>query len=165
MTERTLCFSGYRPEKLNIEADRLTDMLNDAVAAAIRDGYMHFISGMARGFDMLAARAVLNARHRGAPVILECALPFEAQTSGWSGADIAEHKDIMKNADRLTVVCEQAKPESYLRRNRYMVEHSAMLICYFDGQPGGTAYTRRYAKKRGLNIVNLAPFDEQLSFA
>jgi len=165
MTERTLCFSGYRPEKLNIDEVRLTKMLDGAIADAIRDGYTHFISGMARGFDMLAARAVLNARQKGAPVFLECALPFESQASAWSHEDIAEHKYIRQNANRLTVVCEEAKPESYLRRNRYMVEQSAMLICYFDGQPGGTAYTRRYAKKRGLGIVNLAPFDEQLSFA
>lgn len=40
-------------------------------------------------------------------------------------------------------------------RNRYMVDHSSRLICYYDGQLGGTDYTVNYARKKGLDIINL----------
>ena len=37
-----------------------------------------------------------------------------------------------------------------------MVDRCSRLICYFDGQPGGTAYTVRYALQQGVQLVNLA---------
>ena len=42
-----------------------------------------------------------------------------------------------------------------LRRNRYMVDHSALLIAVYDGMLGGTMYTLSYAMKQGLEIVTL----------
>ena len=43
-----------------------------------------------------------------------------------------------------------------LRRDRYMVDHSSLLIAAFDGTGGGTMYTLNYAMKQGLAIVDLA---------
>ena len=37
-----------------------------------------------------------------------------------------------------------------------MVDASSLLICYFSGQPGGTAQTVRMAEQADLRIVNLA---------
>lgn len=42
-------------------------------------------------------------------------------------------------------------------RNRFMVDSSSLLICYFDGQAGGTAQTVHYAQSSGLHIINLSP--------
>ena len=42
-------------------------------------------------------------------------------------------------------------------RNRFMVDSSSLLICYFDGQAGGTAQTVHYAQGSGLHIINLSP--------
>ena len=39
--------------------------------------------------------------------------------------------------------------------NRYLVDHSAMLIAVYDGMLGGTMYTISYAMKRGLDVVTL----------
>lgn len=33
-------------------------------------------------------------------------------------------------------------------RNRAMLDHASALVCYYDGQPGGTAYTVDLARKR-----------------
>lgn len=38
-----------------------------------------------------------------------------------------------------------------------MVDSSSLLICYFDGQAGGTAQTVHYAQSSGLHIINLSP--------
>ena len=43
----------------------------------------------------------------------------------------------------------------YHERNRYMVDNSSKLICYYDGSGGGTGYTVEYVKKRSIQIVNL----------
>ena len=53
-------------------------------------------------------------------------------------------------------------PECYTLRDRFLVERSSRCICFFDGVPGGTAYTVRYARRCGLLIDNLA--ERQLCF-
>ncbi len=40
------------------------------------------------------------------------------------------------------------------RRNRYLVDHAAMLIAVHDGLPGGTQKTIAYAIKRGIEIMD-----------
>ena len=42
------------------------------------------------------------------------------------------------------------------RRNRHLVDHSSVCICYLTGSSGGTAYTVNYARKQGLEIINIA---------
>ena len=42
-----------------------------------------------------------------------------------------------------------------LRRNRYMVDRSSLLIAAFDGTLGGTMYTVTYAMKKGVEIVTI----------
>ena len=42
------------------------------------------------------------------------------------------------------------------RRNRYLVDHGCVCVCYLTGDSGGTAYTVRYAEKQGLEIINIA---------
>jgi hypothetical protein len=43
-------------------------------------------------------------------------------------------------------------------RNDYLVENSSVLVAWFDGQPrGGTAYTVRRARRKGVRIENLYP--------
>lgn len=40
-----------------------------------------------------------------------------------------------------------------------MVEQSSRLLCYYDGQPGGTTHTIRCAVRNGLDVYNLAGYD------
>jgi len=44
-----------------------------------------------------------------------------------------------------------------LRRDRYMVDRSALLIAVFDGTAGGTQYTVLYALRRGVETVTIEP--------
>ena len=50
-------------------------------------------------------------------------------------------------------------PGCMQRRNRYMVDHSALLIAVYDGRKtGGTYYTVKYAKSldKDIRIINLS---------
>ena len=44
-----------------------------------------------------------------------------------------------------------------LRRNRYMVGRSSLLIAVYDGLPGGTRQTLAYALGEGLRVVQIDP--------
>ena len=42
-----------------------------------------------------------------------------------------------------------------LRRNRYMVDRSSLLIAVYDGTPSGTAATVRRAEQQGIEVLPL----------
>jgi len=42
------------------------------------------------------------------------------------------------------------------RRNRYLVDHSGVCLCYLTQETGGTVYTVGYAGQKGLQVVNIA---------
>ena len=62
----TCCFSGYRPEKMPFRTNdpdavqALEAALDRAVEHAVSQGYHTFLSGMAAGFDIWAAEAVIR---------------------------------------------------------------------------------------------------------
>ncbi len=81
----TCCFSGYRPGKMPFNvydpaAVRALEILLDrAIDRAVAEGYDSFWSGMALGFDIWAAEAVIRAKKRH-NVRLLCAIPHEHQS-------------------------------------------------------------------------------------
>ena len=69
--QMTVCFSGYRPEKLPWGYDEddprcaaLKERLRQAVTDACEQGYRHFICGMARGVDTYCGEITLALRDR-----------------------------------------------------------------------------------------------------
>lgn len=44
-----------------------------------------------------------------------------------------------------------------LERNNYMLNNSSLVIALFNGKPGGTSYTLKKAKEKGLKIVVIKP--------
>ena len=49
------------------------------------------------------------------------------------------------------------------KRNRHLVDNSSVCVCYLTKDSGGTAYTVRYAKEKGLEIVNLVQGEKCVS--
>lgn len=47
----TCCFTGHRPEKLNVPEEIVISKLKDAIEDAYADGFTNYISGMSRGVD------------------------------------------------------------------------------------------------------------------
>nr|WP_243108456.1 SLOG family protein [Maliibacterium massiliense] len=84
MRAQRCCFSGHRPEKLDCPQDVIIAALRREILAAIRDGYATFISGMARGVDLWAARVVLDLRRRDPALKLICAVPYKGFARRWS---------------------------------------------------------------------------------
>ena len=156
----TVCFSGYRPAKLPWGYDEedprcaaLKARLQQAAEAACREGYRHFICGMARGVDTYCAELVLSLRQKYPDITLEAAIPCPDQPDAWTPAQRERWRDIVERCDYETVVQDHYSAGCMQRRNRYMVDHAARLIAVFDGQEGGTRRTVEYAMRCGLEIV------------
>lgn len=148
----TLCFSGHRYYAASPYDEA---RLAVAVEAAWRDGYMTFISGMAPGFDLAAAEAVVSLRSRRPEVRLVAAVPFAGQPLGYSAPDMARYDALLAAADATRVLAERYSHGCYLRRDDWMVDHAARIVCWYDGSGRGTRYTVRRALKSGLEIVNI----------
>ena len=55
------------------------------------------------------------------------------------------------------MVQDHYSPGCMQRRNRYMVDHSALLIAVYNGQAGGTRQTLEYAIARGVPFLDIRP--------
>ena len=58
------CFSGHRPEKLNVPEEEVKQWLEQQIDQAIADGYLTFISGCAMGVDIWAGQIVLKRKEQ-----------------------------------------------------------------------------------------------------
>ena len=159
---RTCCFTGHRPAKLpwgNDERDPRCLALKQSILRELerlyRNGIRHFISGMALGCDLYFAEAVLELKERYPAITLEAALPFPGQADRWSDVNRARWLQILDACDLETVVQKQYDRWCMLRRDRYMVERSAVVLAVFDDSPGGTKYTLDCAAKARLDILLL----------
>ena len=158
----TCCFSGPRPKNYpwgnNKEREsKIAEKLKIAVREAIERGYRHFISGMAAGIDMLAARIVLQMRENmpDKGITLEAAIPFPDQPRRWKEQTKGEYESILSRCDKVRFIADAFSVAAYQERDRYMVEHSSLLIAVPGKSNGGTARTIAYAKKLNREIVLL----------
>ena len=86
---------------------------------------------------------------------VEAAIPCEEQAARWRDRDRERYFSLVAACDFETMVQRHYDRGCMLRRNRYMVDRSAMLIAVYDGMLGGTMYTISYAMRQGLEIVTL----------
>lgn len=152
--EKTACFSGHRIIKKEHENKLISDLI-DQINSKIIDGYNCFICGGAVGFDTIAALCVLKTKITNPHIRLALALPYKNQHSKWPQADKTKYEYILENADEIIYVSDEYNSGCMLKRNRFMVDNSSLLIAYLSGIKGGTVYTYNYAIKSGIERVNL----------
>ena len=123
--------------------------------AAYEEGHRHFLCGMALGCDLYFCETVLALRDRCPDVTVEAAVPCPTQADAWAPDQRERYKRLVEACDFETLVSAKYTPYCMQRRDRYMVDHSSLLIAAFDGTPGGTRYTMQYAMSRRVSIVDL----------
>ena len=127
-----------------------------AVSVACKSGITCFFSGMAMGFDLMAAETVFSLKGRYPDIRLIAVVPFRRQNCRWPSIEKERYQKIISQADRVIVLSEHYFKGCLLRRNDFMLEHSCGVIAFYDDKPyGGTFYTCREAVKKGMDIVNL----------
>ena len=141
--ETTCCFTGHRPEKLPWREDE-----GDPRCLELK-------ARLARGADFYCCEAALALRERRPGVTVEAVIPCEEQAARWRERDRERWFSLVERCDNETMLQHHYDRGCMLRRNRYLVDHSAMLIAVYDGMLGGTMYTISYAMKRGLDVVTL----------
>ena len=111
--------------------------------------------GLADSLSALGKKTVLALRERYQEVTVEAAIPCPTQADAWPEAERERYRELVARCDMETMGSDTNSSTCMQRRDRYMVDHAALLIAAFDGSPGGTRYTVEYAMRRGLEIVDL----------
>ena len=160
----TVAFTGYRPEKMPFSEDeedesyiRFREQQHKVINRLIERGYTEYLSGVAMGFDTWVAEDILEFRKKNKSLHLECAIPFPEQDKTWEKSDQKRRQKILKQADTSTMVSEHYSSDCFFARNRYMVDKADVVVCAYDGQSGGTAYTVNYALKKGKIVIQINP--------
>lgn len=161
--EKTLCFTGHRTEKLPKTAEAqeaLKLAIFKEIDTAIAQGFDTFLMGACYGFDLMAAAQVNYRRHIIKPddpgkIILIAVVPFEGQANRWSEPDRELYFSILPLCDEVVTLNIHYKNGCYHERNRWLVDHSSKMVCYYDGSGSGTGYTVSYAEQAGMPIINL----------
>lgn len=155
MREQTCCFTGHRRISFR-ERVEITNKLRTVIGCLYQRGIRYYGAGGAIGFDTLASKAVLAMKEECLGIKLILVLPCLAQTKGWNRRDIEEYEYIKSRADKVVYTSREYTAGCMYKRNRHLVDNSGVCVCYMNRSSGGTAYTVRYAREQGLEIINIA---------
>ena len=162
--EITCCFSGHRPAKLpwrynegDLRCLALKKKLLDIADALYCAGIRHYICGMAPGCDMYFCESVIELREKHCDITLEAAIPCKSQPDSWTDTLKLRYRRLIEACDKKTLLQTAYTRDCMLKRNRYMVEKSSVLVTVYDDTSGGTMHTINYAKKLGLEIIEIRP--------
>ena len=152
---RRCCFTGHRPEKLSSSEQYIKKELELSIRQAICDGFVTFISGMARGVDIWAAEIVLKIKKEGYPIHLICAIPFRGFENNWENEWKNRYRYIMANADLIRCINPSYHRRCFQDRNEWMCNRASRLIAVYNGTSGGTRNTINYALSIGIEVVKV----------
>lgn len=97
-----------------------------------KENTVRFISGMNIGFEMFAAKIVLELKEQYKSIVFECALPDELQAVGWSECDRESYYNILGKCDIENFISRRAYIDNIKKRNKYMLASSKNVFIFTD---------------------------------
>ena len=140
---------------MNIPEEEVKTLLENAISTAIDDGFLTFITGMARGIDMWAGEIVLKQKKYNPDICLICAVPYEGFEKKWEISEQNLYRHILESADSVKFICKHYSRSCFQIRNCYMVDRSDRVIAVYSGEKGGTKNTVQYAKRKDVEVINV----------
>lgn len=159
MKHSICCITGHRPshfpfgfDEKSVECRKIKKIIKQKIEELIKSGTEHFIVGMELEIDTWAAQIILRLKKTYPHIILECALPFVAQSIRWTIDEQERYCEILTKCDIKTVVNPEYFPTCRYERNKYMVDKASLVLAIFDGSFSGTAQIINYAYKKGVDV-------------
>ena len=154
-------FTGSRPEKMPVlqnpesaEYKELIGRIRTQIKELTeRENVTSYLSGAAKGIDLIAAEIVLELKRDYPKITLECVVPYLAQANGWSEEHKEQYQSVLDRSDKVTVLQEDFSRGCLQKRNRYLVENADIVLAVWNGTKGGTEYTIKYAEKLNKELI------------
>ena len=131
------------------------------IETVIKKGVTIFYSGVARGFDLLAAEAILMYKGKYPQIRLIACVPHIGQEQWYTEEEKARYYSVLKRADEVVTLSKTYYNGCMQKRNRYMVDKADLLLAIWNGEKkGGTWDTVKYAQSKGKNVkyIMLSPW-------
>lgn len=154
----TICVvTGHRQLPAG-QLSRITEATRIQMEGLLARGVEHFYIGGALGYDMLVGYLALNLREIHPHLQLTFVLACLEQDRLWNHRDRIRYQKLWKQANNLVLLQDHYTDGCMLVRNRYMVDRAAYCLAYQTrAVRSGTASTVAYARRQGLEIINVAP--------
>ena len=157
--EKTVAFTGHRPEKIRDGQDEnsvsvlhIKFQLRQAILEMIDKGCTCFLSGMAMGTDLWAAEIVLDLKKQYPYLRLAAVIPFPGQSNLFSKEWKHRYLDILSRCDESHIITPQRQSNSFMLRNKWLVDHAAHVIGVYHGGRSGTMQTLNMALLNGSDV-------------
>lgn len=154
--EKSCFFTGHRvlpAEKI----DRIREYLKENIRNYAHRGVVNFISGGARGFDLLAASTVIDLQRGLGDIRLKLYLPCHNYEENWPDKDMEMLHKIATAASEIQYVKKQAyTPDCLKLRNEKMVADARYGIAFCLYRRSGTGQTMALANQYGREVMNIA---------
>lgn len=140
--EKTATFIGHG-ECWGVDKEKVRAAAEELIQKDVET----FLSGGMGGFDWLGARVVYELKEKYPHIKNILVIPYLTFN--------------VRNKDLFDEILYPDGFEKYHfkaaipKRNRFLVDNSKYAICYVTHGWGGAAQTYEYAKKHGLNIVDI----------
>ena len=141
---KNCAFTGHR----ELDESFSLEKLQKTVLELAKKGAENFFCGMAKGFDLFAAEAVLKIKENYPKVKLVACVPYYGQEKGYSQEDKKRYVNILKNCDFKITFADEYYKGCTLVRDKYMADNADVLVAYLKKEKGGTAYTVGYFNKK-----------------
>lgn len=156
-----ISFTGHRISKLPYYGEddprliKFKEALFEEILGFVKQGTREFYCGMALGVDTYAAEAVLQLQNQYPDIKLIAVVPCPEQDKLWTAEQRQRYKELLSKAGRTIMVSEKYGKGCMQKRNRVLVDICDVLIAAYDGMPGGTEYTIKYARSKGRRVVEI----------
>lgn len=156
-----VAFTGHRAY---VERDGCR--LSSVIRQLISEGTHTFLCGMAEGFDIIAAEAVIALKREFEGVKLVCVVPYKGHKRSMPSSDwTCRYEAVLAAADGVVTLAEKYKPEAYMVRNDYLCDNADVIVCYYScKRRSGTGYTVTRALKNRKRVINIYANGEQIRF-
>ncbi len=136
-------FTGHRELGEDFSARKLRVEIENL----IKDGVTDFYNGMAKGFDLAAASAVLRLKKKYPQIKLIACIPCYEQEKYFNEKDKKTYVSALKKADEKIILAPAYYRGCMQVRDRYMAERAQVMIAYCKKREGGAAYTVKIFQK------------------
>ena len=131
--------------------EKIDDAVYAAVLKAAERGCDIFYTGAMGEFDSLFSSAVRKVKKTYPEIKLICVKPYFTNDLNINGEYYAALYDDVIIPDELADI----HPKAAIKyRNRWIIDHSDIILIYTKRSCGGAYEARRYAERIGKKIVN-----------
>ena len=141
---KNCAFTGHRDLDESFSKEKLQKTVFDLA----KKGVVNFFCGMAKGFDLYAAEAVIKIKESYKNARLIACVPFYGQEKSYSQEDKKRYVNVLRKCDFKLTFAENYYKGCELVRDKYMADNADVLVAYLKKETGGTAYTVGYFEKK-----------------